>query len=137
MRGFLQGKAGERARSAGKYTQLYLSGYDAVTVTPVGNKRGKIILLGTHPLSEDYTELILSVAAECGIMPIGEVSENVVLTERCSKAGRFMCAVEIKNKAGEVVCPFDSTDILTDKSYRKNDCIEVIPNGVLILKENV
>jgi len=117
------------------YTDEYLDGYAAITETKIGNKGGRIIMVGTLLAPKSWASFIKNIAAECEIMPVTEASGNVVTGLRDGEFGEVFTAVEVENKEGEFVVPFDAYDILTDMTYQKGQKVNMTKFGVFLMKK--
>lgn len=112
----------------------YLPGYAAITETRVG--RGRILLLGTQLDAESYGRFIGKVLAECGIAPLADGSPNVQNSLLDGAYGKVFTAFECTGRAaGSTALPFGGSDILTGKTYRAGERVELPPYGYLFLHE--
>jgi hypothetical protein len=112
----------------------YLDGYAAITETKVG--RGRIIVFGAQLGREDYIRVIKQIAAECGITPIADGSENVLNSRLSGEYGEVFTAIESLGKPGWTTSPFDGEDILSGKTFKKDERIEMNPYDCLFIKQS-
>lgn len=136
----LTASEGMHTRIRGSYTEGYLKGYAAVTETSIGDKGGRIIILGTVPEAESFRKMIGRFAAECGIAPVCEHSGNMIVQLRAGSSSEnqeavYLTAVEVENKAGTVTVPFACTDVLTMQPYEQNEEINFAPFTVMVLQK--
>ena len=126
--------AGDGVKVIAKYTdEEYLAGYAAITESSYGN--GKIVMLGFVPTEETLRDIVSLYAAELGITPFVEASENVTVVKR---EGDFeaIVAIEHEYKDASLTAPFDCTDMISDETYSAGDVINVGKYGVKVLKKH-
>lgn len=118
--------AGESARVVGTYSNdgdEYLSGMAAITETKVG--KGRIIIMGAALDSDSYVNFIGKIAEEMGIKPITSGDDNVFCSVLEGEYGTVFTAIEGKEKAASIAVPFDSTDILTGRTYSAGETVNM------------
>jgi hypothetical protein len=128
---------GEGVTVRGTYVDgetAYLDGYAAITETKVGN--GRIIVLGAQLAREDYIRVIKQIAAECDIYPIAEGSENILNSRLSGEYGEVFTAIESLGRSGWTTAPFDGEDILSGKTFKKDERIEMNPYDCLFIKQS-
>jgi beta-galactosidase GanA len=118
------------AKTVAAYADGPLAGLAAVTETPFG--KGRIILLGTLPLTEDLRRLMLRVAAECDIRPAADATPNVLVVPREGDAGTGAIVVEIENRPGTLTLPGPARDVLSDTEFSGE--VEIRPYQVMVLQ---
>lgn len=105
-------------------------GLAAATVRRMG--MGKIIVLGTLPLPGDLIRLVAGVAAEAGVGPVADASENLLVVPRNGSAGEGMIVVEFENRPARIALPRQATDLLTGQVVSGE--VEIPPYGVKALR---
>ncbi len=119
--------AGEGVKVIGTYAaggDEYLEGYAAITETKCG--KGRIIMVGAALECDGFLALINRVASEHGIYPITESSSNVCCSILEGDYGEVFTAIDSRGKGDTyVIIPFDSTDILTGKTYSEGEKVEL------------
>lgn len=117
-------EAGEGVKVLATYEDNdYLTGYAAITETPVG--KGRIIVVGAELTEESYVKFISDVAASCGISPITQGTANVATTLLDGGFGQVFCAIEVKGEPGSITVPFDAENIVTGERYRKGQVLDM------------
>jgi beta-galactosidase len=120
---------GPTAKSLASYQEEgFLKAYSAVTVTPMG--KGKIVVLGTILPTDILVELVTNL----GIAPSVNADANVAVVPRAGDTRRGWICVEMKNRVGKIQVPADCVDLLTGSSYKKDQWVEMLPYGVLVLE---
>ncbi len=110
----------------------YLPGYAAITETKVGE--GRIIVLGAQLAPDDYGKFIDGIARQCGVAPVCEASETVVSSILEGEYGEVLCAIETAYKAAYAVIPFDGEDILTGRSFKAGERVQMKPYECIFAK---
>lgn len=113
----------------------YLEGYAAITETRVG--KGRIILMGVQlDEAESYRTFIKKIAAECGIEPIAVGSENVQVNILEGDYGTVFTAIECSGAGGNIVMPFDCTDIDTGEKFTAGQTVEMAGYKCIFAKKD-
>lgn len=111
----------------------YLDGFAAITETAVG--KGRIILMGVQLDADDYRKFIRRIADECGIAPITSGSDSVTVNLLEGDYGTVFTAIECDGCSGEIVIPFDCTDIDTGEEYVKDQRLPMTDFKCLFAKK--
>ena len=114
--------------------EQYLDGYAAATVAPYG--KGKIVMLGCLPAKETLAALVGAIAAEKGITPFAQASDNVSVICREGEYGTAYSYIETECEKGWFTVPFDGEDILSGKKFRAGETETIEPYGVTIIKRS-
>jgi beta-galactosidase len=112
------------------YSEGPCEGLAAVTSHKLG--RGRVIVLGTLPPSEDFVRLLSAVADKLGIKPVVNASDNVLVVPRSGEAGSGLIAVELDNKPAWIELPRAGTDLITGSKLSGK--INVGEYGVLAVR---
>ena len=112
----------------------YLSGYAAITETKVG--KGRIILVGAALDATGYRKFIKDVATEIGIMPITSGSDAIHVNILDGEYGEVFTAIDCGAHGGNIVIPFDCTDILTGEKYSEGQDVIMESCRCIFAKKN-
>ena len=125
--------AGEHSEVLATYAEGdYLEGRAAITSSPYG--KGRIVMLGFIPTPEALAKILTEVCATVGITPFIEADENLTVIERAGKFDALM-VIEREYKDAKLKVPYDCTDLLDGKTYRKGETVFVERYGVKLLKK--
>jgi hypothetical protein len=91
-------------------------------------------MLGFIPTPEALAKILTEVCATVGITPFIEADENLTVIERAGKFDALM-AIEREYKDAKLKVPYDCTDLLDGKTYRKGETVFVERYGVKLLKK--
>lgn len=111
-----------------EYTEGPLKGLAAATRRNMG--KGRIIVLGTMPVAEDWRRLVLDIGAGLGITPVADASDNLLVVPRDGTMDG-MIVVEIEGKPGWITLPEPMHDLIARRTL--DGTIEVGPYGVMVL----
>ena len=111
------------------FNEYPFGGTVAITCTEIG--KGRVILLGTLPVVEDFKSLVLSLARGTGLSECREVTPNVLVVPRKGPAGDGLIVLEMDNTAGYFMLNRPAVDILTGKEY--SGMVDVKPYQVMVL----
>ena len=112
------------------YTEGPGAGLAAVTVRKMG--KGRVVVLGTLPSPADLLKMLQPIAAEAGIAPVANASENLLVVPRDGVAGKGLMLVEFENRPARIALPRQATDLLTGRV--ESGEIEIPPYGVKVLR---
>ncbi len=118
------------AEALATYADGPLAGLAAVTRSALG--RGQIITLGTLPRPAELLNLLKTIGADVGILPVAEASENVMFAPREGDAGAGAVVLEYECRPGTITLPREATDILIGE--KRSGTVEVPAYGVMVLK---
>ena len=128
-------RPGKKAKTLAAYrNEEYLDGYAAITETPFG--KGKIVVLGCLPDNDALIAVLNDVCGAAGITPFAAASDNVMAVERSGSYGETVAFIETEYLPGSFTAPFDATDILSGKKYKKGDVAAIDKYQVAILKKD-
>lgn len=105
------------AKSLADYKNGFLKGLCAIAEKQIG--KGKIILLGTVPKPEHFSDFLSSI----GINPGFDASENVVAIKRKGEKHNGLIVLEMRNNNGYIILDNTYKDVLTG---------EIVSNKLLI-----
>ncbi len=118
-------------RALASYTEGPMKGLAAVVERKVG--KGRILLLGTQLLPDDYQALLREAAAAAAVLPAAEASPNLLVVPREGRGGRGRVAVETHNKPATLKLERPAINLLTGRTHRHS--LAIPPYGVAVLKE--
>ncbi|MBQ8741836.1 MAG: beta-galactosidase [Clostridia bacterium] len=126
--------SGKNTKVLARYDGEMADNMVAITETPYG--KGRIIILGAMPSADGWKKFLSDVLTQEDIHPVSEASETVALTARSGEAGEIFSAVELMRRSGAYACvPFDGDELLTGKTFKKGEKVELEPYGVMIVKK--
>ncbi len=102
----------------------------AVTARKMG--KGRIIVLATLPPKEDLLRMLGPIAAEAGVSPVADASDNLLVVPRSGEAGEGLILVEFENRPARIKLPRQATDLLTGNALSGE--VEIQPYGVQVLR---
>ncbi len=111
----------------------YLEGYAAITETKVG--KGRIILMGVQLDTASYRAFIKKVAAECGITPTSEGSDEVMISILEGEGSTVFTAIECFARQSKITIPFDSVDLETGTRYTAGQVVDMPPYHCIFAKK--
>lgn len=119
------------------YTEGPLEGLAAAVSKKLG--QGRIVVLGTMPVADDWQKLLLDLGQSTEITPVAEATSNLLVVPRVDKAqantsgapARGLIVVELENRPATLHLAFPATDLLTGQKH--SGTIEVAPYGVMVL----
>ncbi len=112
----------------------YIKGYSAITETAYG--KGKIVVLGCLPDEVALLKIVSRYASEMSVEPIVKADKTVLSYIRQGESDMYFTAVETGNRSAELCVPFDGVDVLSGRSYRKDEKVVIEPFGLLLMKQN-
>jgi len=112
------------------YTEGPGAGLAAATIRPMG--KGRVIVLGTLPTQEDLLRMLGPIAADAGVTPVADASENLLVVPRSGPAGQGLILVEFENRPARIALTRQATDLLTGRV--ESGEVEIPPYGVKVLK---
>lgn len=124
-------ETGERSEAVGYYKDGYLKDEIAVTKTKVGD--GYIVIMGAVPVCDDLGSTLEKVVKGLGI-ELDQASENVVTSRRTGENEVFS-AIEVENKEGSAVIPYDGVDLISGAQYTKGQTVSLEKYGYLFVKK--
>ena len=128
-------RPGKKAKTLAAYrNEEYLDGYAAITETPFG--KGKIVVLGCLPDNDALIAVLNDVCGAAGITPFAAASDNVMAVERSGSYGETVAFIETEYLPGSFTAPFEATDILSGKKYKKGEVAAIDKYQVAILKKD-
>lgn len=118
------------AETLATYTEGHNKGLAAVTSNKMG--KGRVIVLGTLPLADDLKWLMVSAAAQAGILPVAEASENLLVIPRKGETGEGIIVMEYENRPASFVLPCEAVDLLTGRKH--SGTVDIPPYSVMVFK---
>lgn len=120
------------AEAIATYEREFYANTPVITKNHLG--KGNVYYVGTHSNDEFYSEYIKDICKELDINPVMDAPQNVEVTCRENSEYKYFFILNHNDDAKEVVITENGNDILTDKSYKVGDIINLSQKGVAIIK---
>ena len=122
----------DSAQILSTYNYDFYKGEALITKNNFG--KGCAYYIGTSSDEEFYDALIEKITSEKSITGVYKETKGLEVTVRETDEYKFIFAL-CRNEDGiNFVCPYDGTDILTDKSYSKEEIIKMTNKDVVIFR---
>lgn len=122
----------EGAEELADYKEDFYAQMPVITKNVFGN--GKAYYIATKSNDEFYSVFLKQICDENNICPVMEAPSQVEVTQRENENGKFLFILNHSNEAKEILIPYTGVDLITAKTYQKNQKIELTSKDVLILK---
>ena len=122
----------EGARSLAEYQEDFYAASPVITCNSFGE--GQAYYVGTRSEEAFYEKLMEDICKEQDICPVAETPLAVEATERRRDKEHYLFLLNHGDKAEKVSVPQACTDLLSSKSYKEKEQLELAAKGVAILK---
>ena len=122
----------EGAKTLASFKDDYYAGYPVLTKNTYG--KGTAYYVGS--ISDDgfYSDYLWDICTEHGIKPVLECDEDVEVTERSGKNGRYLFVLNHSDAEKQIKAPGSVTDIISGAEYAAGDTVNLKGKAVEILK---
>ncbi|WP_020529969.1 beta-galactosidase [Flexithrix dorotheae] len=122
----------------GEVLATYLNGMhdgkNAIIENKVG--KGKVVLIGSFPGKSAMKALVLDLAKDQNISPLGEGDPDVLIVPRGNQDNEYYFVINLKNEEQEVILPFQQfSDEFTEAKYQSGK-LTLKPFEVMCLLKN-
>ncbi|MGN1141918.1 MAG: beta-galactosidase trimerization domain-containing protein, partial [Oliverpabstia sp.] len=107
---------------------------DTPVITENSYGKGKAYYIGTRPEADFLKIFLREKMDEAGVKNILETVPGVEVTERVKKKRSFWFVMNHEEEERSMVLTENRRDLLTGKSYKKNEKIVLPPKEVMILE---
>ena len=121
----------QQARSLAEYGSDFYAGTPVLSENDFG--KGKAYYVATRSEEAFYADFLQKVLDECGVKPVAEAPAGVEVTLRQKGDTDFLFILNHNTEKACMTAGRDGRELLTDRSYRAEEVLELEPRGVMIL----
>lgn len=124
----------EGAKALAEYREDFYAGTPVITRNGFG--KGQAYYVGTRSEEGFYGKFIQDICKEQQILPAAHVPQGVEAAERTRGEETYLFLLNHNESSEEISVPKDAADLITGRTYQKEECLELPAKGVAILKSN-